>query len=78
MTDDFLTSMELEERIKDFSPESQFLAREVCKIQKVCPSCQRRLAILEGREKAFLGVVGGSSGLLGGAIVALIEFLRKL
>jgi len=77
LANNILTDLEFDERISKFPLESQFLARQVFTIQKTCCTCQKRIGVLENRDKRLLGVVGGGSGFLGGVIVAVIEYFRR-
>jgi hypothetical protein len=68
---DISSDLDFQEKIKKFTPEGQFLAEQIYELQKNCPTC---IAEANKRTGHAIGI-GGISGIVGGAIVYVIQYL---
>lgn len=66
-----LNDLDLEEKIKKFSPAEQFLARELYELKLKCPMCK------PPSKKQLVINVAGASGLIIAIIEGLVLWLKS-
>ena len=76
---EMLEEMNLEEQLKKFSDRelSEFTARQVYELSNICNLHERQIKILVGRDNKTFGLVGGASGILGSAIIAVLNYFTN-
>lgn len=76
MPNGILSEAEFENEIKNLSDRqlSEFVARQVYDICKQREAEDKRIAVLEGRDKKFAGALGGVSGAVGAILVSVIDY----
>lgn len=74
---EFLSDMELENRIKGMNDREllEFNTRQTYHAHVLSASNERRIVVLEKRDKKFFGFIGSIGTFVGAVIVAFIEFL---
>ena len=79
VTNSIINEAEFENAIRTMSDRqlTEFTARQIFDVCKNCAVQSARLDVLEGRDKKFVGVVGGVGGVLGGAIIAVLNWLSS-
>lgn len=55
----------------------KIIGRRVNYVSKQCPIQCKRIDALESRNKKFLAVTGTVGTIIGGAVVAVIDYLRR-
>lgn len=76
---EFLSDMELEDRIKRMDDREllEFNTRQTYHAYVLSASNERRIVVLEKRDKKFFGFIGSIGTFVGAAIVAFVEFLIR-
>lgn len=73
---DMLDDLEFREKIKGFSPEGQFLAQQIYKVQKNCPACTGEPPKFNKRSLIQLGSI--SSGVSVTLLIILLLILKAM
>ena len=76
MPDNMLDEMEFEKRLKEM-PDRQLLEFVAHQTYEVCRDVtfqEKRIMALENINKKYFGITGGISAIIGGAIIAVINY----
>ena len=76
--DNMLDDLDFERQIGELSDRglSEFTARQVFEARKDIHSNTRRIKSLEGKSRKVFAISGGAGTMIGGAIVALINYFK--
>ena len=77
MANEYLSEMELEDRIKDFTPAEQFLARQQYKISLKVESIEANCLVCAPNKGQRAFNVTGAAGFIG-AVFAIVYELMKM
>ena len=76
--DNMLGDLEFEQRIGELSDRelSEFTARQIFECRKDIHSNTKRIRTLEGKSRKIFAITGATGTMIGGAIVALINYFK--
>ena len=81
MADKILSDMDFEQHLQEMGDDQlallKFVARQQYSMSLLCPLHDKRLKNLENRTKKEIGVTGGISAIVGGAIIAAINYFTS-
>ncbi len=66
-----INDLEFEDKIRDFSPEARFLAREVYEMKKHCIACTQ----VDNKQKVFNA--SGVAGFVAATVIGVLEAFRR-
>ena len=68
------SELDFEVKIKGFTPEGQFLARQLYQTCETLEDHHVRIKTLENYNKKAFGFTSGISAILGGVIIAVVNY----
>ena len=73
---EMLGNLDFEKRIKEMDDRSllEFTARQTYDVCQLVSKHDRRLRVVENRDRKFMGTIGGIGGAIGAGIVAAINY----
>jgi len=73
------SDLEFEAHIKKLNDRGliEFVARQQYDMAKICPIHDKRLKAVEGKSKKALASSGGIGVIIGGIIIAIVEYFSK-
>ena len=79
LTHDMEFERELDETLSEGGTDAllKLVARRVNDMSKNCPVQEKRIKALENQNKKLFSLVGTGSAIIGGIVVAMIDYIRR-